>query len=157
MVKEQRDKAEAVVQQMKDTYGNDTRVTVYNGRGKIKGTPDFTMLFQSITYSLTKVMTPASCKLLLYFMTKAQWDNFVGCNVRTIAEDLLLTERTVIKSVKELKSLKIIVAIKDDDDRRRNVYMINPHQSWKGTVKKRNTVIKVDGLKNQMKLDFTKE
>ena len=154
MVKEQRDKAEAVVQQMKDTYGNDTRVTVYNGRGKIKGT---TMLFQSITYSLTKVMTPASCKLLLYFMTKAQWDNFVGCNVRTIAEDLLLTERTVIKSVKELKSLKIIVAIKDDDDRRRNVYMINPHQSWKGTVKKRNTVIKVDGLKNQMKLDFTKE
>lgn len=152
MIKEPKEQSEAVVKQMKEIYGENTNVSVYNRPKKIKGIPDFTMLFQGITFPLTRIMTPAACKLLLYFLSKTQWDNFIGCNVKTMSEDLNLTERTIIKSTKELKQLSVIISIKDDDDKRRNVYMINPHQSWKGTYTKRKKILKDNTA--QLKLNF---
>lgn len=154
MTKEQQKKTEQLVKQVKETYGENTQVNIFNGRPKHRG-PDFTMIFQTITYAFTINSSPATCKMLLYFLTKSEWNNVVSCNIETIAEDLKMSKRTVLRSVQELKKENIIVSIQDDDDHRRNVYIMNPYQSWKGELITRKKYLKQDKeQRNQLALKF---
>jgi hypothetical protein len=71
-------------------------------------------------------------------MAKTGYDNFVGVNQETIQEELDYTSiRSVQVAISELKKMNIIIATKDLADKRRNIYFINPLQSWKGKVAKR--------------------
>lgn len=155
VVKENKKKAFQVVEQMKETYkdvGGEVSVTVYNGRKKIKGLPDFTMIFQVINETLTRDMKPATCKVLLYLLSIAQYDNFIGVNIETLQEKLSLSKVTVITAMNELKSKNILLSIKDSLDKRRNVYRLNPHQSWRGTNQKR--IINIKAMEAQLCFNF---
>lgn len=152
VVKESKKTAEKVVTQMKETYGDETSVVVYNGRKKIKGMPDWVMIFQVINETLTKELKPATCKLLLYLLSIIQYDNFVGMNIKTLSEKLKLTERTIIEGMNELRHKNILLSIKDPADKRRNVYRLNPHHSWRGSNQKR--LINIKTMESQLAFNF---
>jgi hypothetical protein len=56
---------------------------------------------------------------------------------------------SVKKAIKELKFYNIIISMPDLVDKRRNVYFINPYQSWKGKVANR-----IEAVKKSNNLDF---
>jgi predicted transcriptional regulator len=91
-------------------------------------------------------------------MSKTEYDNYVGVNQETIQEELNYSSKTtVVNAINELKSYNIILSTPDLVDKRRNVYFINPYQSWKGKVAKR--IEAVAKLKNidikQLELPFS--
>lgn len=155
VIKENKKKAYKVVSEMKEIYqqeGGNVSVTVYNGRNKIKGMPDWIMIFQAINETLTRELKPGTCKVLLYLLSIAQYDNFVGINIETLQEKLSLSKVTVITGMNELKKKNILLSIKDSLDKRRNVYRINPHHSWRGSNQKR--VINIKAMEAQLAFNF---
>ena len=121
----------------------ETKVSIITGRYYPKNIPDFVMLFQAVTEKIISELSPASAKILLYMLSKLRYSNHIGINQTTIAEETHLSERSVSRSVKELKDLKILIAYKDEQDKRRDVYIINPYTAWKGTFKAQKTAIKL--------------
>jgi DNA-binding MarR family transcriptional regulator len=88
------------------------------------------------------LLKPNTCKLLLYFMAKCKYDNLIETHQQTIMEDLGYTSlESVGKAIKTLKDLNVIIAVKDANDRRRNVYFLNPYQSWKGEAANRKNYV----------------
>ena len=135
-------KTDNVVTSIKENFGSESAITVINGRKFPKGTPDFVFLFQRVGKELSKKLTPSACKVLLYMITLMEYSNHIGCDQATLAEELDLSLRSVNGAIKELKDMAVIINYKDPQDRKRNVYMINPHSAWKGTIAKRNKFIK---------------
>ena len=50
--------------------------------------------------------------------------------------------RTVSQAMKDLKDCGILITIKDNFDKRRNVYRLNPIIAWKGKVRNRIKTMK---------------
>lgn len=126
------------------------KVVISNGRYYPKNIPEFVMLFQAITEQFINNLTPASAKILLYMLGKLRYSNHIGVNQETISEDCRLTKPTVIRAIKELISNDIVLSYKDSADHRRNVYIINPYNAWKGTFKERTKALR--NIDNQLKL-----
>jgi transcriptional antiterminator len=82
---------------------------------------------------------------------KLQYSNHIGVDQKTMSEELGVTTRTIAQSIKELTEAKILIVYNDIQDKRRNVYIINPHQAWKGTFKERTKKMAQLNL-NQTKL-----
>ena len=154
-----RQENEKITKDIKDAYGEDTKVSVYVGRS-IPKQSNYAMLYQDVNLELVKVLRPNACKLLLYMMSKTQYDNYIGVNQETMREDLeYKSKKTIVDGIKELMNYNIILVLEDLDDKRRNVYYLNPMQSWKGKVAKRIQTIKRMKKENpqQMELPFLPE
>lgn len=140
----------------KENTNSEVNVYVNQKREKPPDTLDYVMLFQAVNLALSKELTPTACKVLLYIVSLTQYGNHVGCDIKTIAEELSLSEISVKRSIKSLKERNVILSYKDPQDNRRNVYILNPHQSWKGTLMERFKVMKTKAHKqiniNQYKL-----
>ena len=146
----EKNKLEKISSDIKGTLGEDTRITIYNGRQFPKDIPDFVMLFQIAGKSLFKILTPGACKVFGYMLSIMQYSNHIGCDQYTFSEELKLSLRTVNGAIKELKELNVIIGYKDPQDNRRMVYMINGHAAWKGQVKLRQKHLKEN--KNQLNI-----
>jgi DNA-binding MarR family transcriptional regulator len=150
-------KLQNIAQSVKDELGEDTSVNVYIKK-KAPKQSTYVMFYQQVNLELVKELQPNACKVLLYLMSKTQYDNYIGVNQETIQEELGYSSiRSVQNALKELKALNIVITMNDLDDKRRNVYFINPYQSWKGKVAKRIEVVKrLAGLNGeQLFLPFT--
>jgi DNA-binding MarR family transcriptional regulator len=113
------------------------------------------MFYQAVNLELVKILKPNGCKVLLYLMSKTNYDNYVGVNQETIQEELGYKQpKSVVEAIKELKQYNIIVSMPDLIDKRRNVYFINPYQSWKGKVAKRIEVVKKANNLDWMQLEL---
>lgn len=155
VVREGKETAHKVADAVRGVYGEETVVNVFKARKLPQGVPDFVMLFQAINLTLSKELKPASCKILLYFLGKAVYGNFIGVDIRTIMEELEFSSKTtVINSIKQLEQHHIIIKTVDMQDTRRNVYILNPHSAWKGTFKERFSTIKKLTEENQLRLPF---
>lgn len=146
-----------IVKGIQDELGDETSVNVYIKK-KIPKQSNYVMFYQAINLELVKVLQPNACKVLLYLMSKTEYDNYVGVNQETIQEELEYKSiRSVQNAIKELKQYNIVLTVPDAVDKRRNVYFINPYQSWKGKVAKRIEAVKK--LKQidlqQLELPFT--
>jgi len=151
-----KEKSKKIVESIQDTIGEDTSVSVFVKK-KIPKQATYTMFYQSVNLELVKVLKPNSCKVLLYLMSKIQYDNYVGVDQQTIQEDLeYKTPKSVVDAIKELKSYNIVLSMQDVHDRRRNVYILNPLQSWKGKVAQRiNHISKLNSqTSTQLSLPF---
>jgi len=138
-----KEQTEEIAQSIKNVYGErDINVGVYLTKIKYKNVEDFVMVFQKITELACKNLKPSSCKVLLFFISKCNYSNSVGVDVKTIAEQINVTKSTVMIALKELKDAHIILSTKDCNDSRRNVYYINPLQAWKGTTRERGKFLK---------------
>jgi len=150
-------KVENIAQSIKDELGDETSVSVYVKK-KVPKQSTYVMFYQQVNLELVKELQPNACKVLLYLMSKTHYDNYIGVNQETIQEELgYASIRSVQNALKELKALNIIITIPDLDDKRRNVYYINPYQSWKGKVAKRIEAVKrlADANGEQLSLPFT--
>jgi DNA-binding MarR family transcriptional regulator len=146
-----KEKFQKIVKSVQENLGTESAVTIINSRKYPKGVPEWVMMFQVISRELSKKLTPSGCKVLLYMISLMEYSNHIGCNQSTIAEDLEMSERSVNRAVSELKLMGVIISYQDPQDRTRNVYMINPHNAWKGKITKRQKIIKVMD-KNQTSL-----
>jgi hypothetical protein len=148
--------SERIVNSMQDHFDGDVSVSVYVKK-KTPKQSNYVMFYQAVNLELVKILKPNACKVLLYLMSKTEYDNYIGVNQETIQEDLdYKSKDSIINAIKELKSYNIIISMPDIVDKRRNVYFINPYQSWKGKVAKRiEAVKKSNGLDSvQLSLPF---
>lgn len=127
---------------IKEKYGEDTKVVVSTGKYYPKDIPDFVMLFQAITEQFITSLQPSSAKILLYMLCKLKYSNHIGVDQKTMAEECKMSIRSVNMAIKQLLECKIILSYSDTQDKRRNIYIINPYNAWKGTFKERKKVIK---------------
>lgn len=126
---------------IKDSVTNEmvtAKVTmiVQRDKPKFKGEP-FTLLFQAVNKAISRNITPATAKLLLYVCSEVNYANVIGKGVPQMAEELGYSERQVHRAMKELEVLKVIIKSKNIQDGRITMYHLNPLQSWKGAVPER--------------------
>ena len=141
--------SERIVNSMQEHFDGDVSVNVFVKK-KVPKQSNYVMFYQAVNLELVKILKPNACKVLLYLMSKTQYDNYVGVNQETIQEELEYKSKdTIIRAIKELKLYNIIITMPDVVDKRRNVYFINPYQSWKGKVAKR-----IEAVKKSSTLDF---
>ena len=148
-----------IVEDLQDNLGEDISVSVYVKKKIPKGS-GFTMFYQDVNLELVKLLKPNACKLLLYMMSKTQYDNYIGVNQETMREDLeYKTKKSIVDGIKELMGYNIVLVLEDVDDKRRNVYYLNPMQSWKGKAAKRiQSIRKLDKeMPEQYRLPFLPE
>lgn len=148
-----------IVKDIQDNLGEDTSVSVYVKKS-IPKQSGFTMFYQDVNLELVKLLKPNACKLLLFLMSKTQYDNYIGVNQKTIMEELgYKTLKSIVDGLKELMGYNIVLVLEDVDDGRRNLYYLNPMQSWKGKVAKRiQNIKKLDReMPEQYRLPFLPE
>jgi hypothetical protein len=76
-------------------------------------------------------------------MSKTGYDNYIGIDQETIMEELeYKSKQSVVSAIQELKLQNIVISVRDIQDKRRNVYILNPYQSWKGKVANRIKAVK---------------
>jgi hypothetical protein len=137
-----KNKAYNISKGIQDQLGEDTSVSVFIKK-KIPPQSNYVMFYQAVNLELVKVLQPNACKVLLYLMSKTEYDNYIGVNQETIQDELEYKSiRSVQGAIKELRKYNIIISTPDLADKRRNVYFINPYQSWKGKVAKRIEAVK---------------
>ena len=156
-IKVDKSKANRIVEDIQDEFGNDVAVNIYVKKKQIKQST-YVMFYQAVNLELVKILPPNACKVLLYLMSKTQYDNYVGVDQLTIMEDLgYKRPKSVNDAIKLLKEQNIVLSMPDLADKRRNVYYINPYQSWKGDVRRRVELVKKSkqGDFEQLELPFT--
>ena len=149
-----RKKADNISRSIQDEFEGDVDVSIYVKK-KAPKQSNYIMFYQAVNLELVKILKPNGCKVLLYLMSKTNYDNYVGVNQETIQEELGYKQpKSVVEAIKELKQYNIIVSMPDLIDKRRNVYFINPYQSWKGKVAKRIEVVKKANNLDWMQLEL---
>ena len=109
---------------------------------KYKGEP-FTMMFQAVNKAVARNVKPATAKLLLYLCSEVAYGNIVSKGIPEMAKDLGYSDRQVHRAMVELEELKVVIKSKNPSDNRLTMYHINPHHSWKGTVRDRSKQISI--------------
>jgi predicted transcriptional regulator len=79
---------------------------------------------------------------LVYFLGLSRYENYLSIDIDTIAGDLSLSKRTVVRCLNILVEQNIIIKIEHPSDKRRHDYFINPLRAWKGNSNARNKKIK---------------
>jgi|TARA_B110000259_G_C13986565_1_gene390690 predicted transcriptional regulator len=129
--------------------------TIHVGRAKVKLAPSI-IVYQESAYWSATTLKPASNSVIMLFLSLSHFENYVGIDQLTIAEELGMTVRTVQKSIAELIKFNVIIKVSNPTDRRRSDYFINPFHSWKGSAMKRKAFIKNckkdKQIKNQLSL-----
>jgi len=130
------------------------KVTIHVQKDVPKYKMPFTIVFQVANSILVKDMPLADCKVLLYLISVVQYGNIIDRTIKEIADDLGYKDSNWIqKSLKRLEVQKVVLKSKHPTDKRRFVYMLNPNQSWKGTVKDRQKTMGYFNA-NQLSFDF---
>lgn len=146
--------SEVIKDEIRHNEINDTKVVVYVKKNIPKQAP-YTMFYQEVNLQLIKLLKPNACKVLMYLMAKIGYDNTIGVDQKTIQEELEYKSVTSVKmALSELKELNIILTTKDVQDKKRNVYIINPYQSWKGKVTNRIQAIVELGKESGIQLEL---
>ena len=80
-------------------------------------------------------LTPTDYTVLITFLSRLEYENWIRVSQKTIAEKLNLTQPQVSKSVKKLVEEKIFLKEQDPSDEGRQLYRLNPSLGWKGEAK----------------------
>jgi len=65
--------------------------------------PANVMVFQTFATMAATKLKASSCRVLMLFFAMSGYENYVGMDVKTIAEDLDMTSRSVISALNELE------------------------------------------------------
>lgn len=103
--------------------------------------PPNVMVFQTAAFVCASKMSGSANKILMLFIALSAYENVIGMDVKTIAEDCGMSERSVIRGLKELVDAKVITKVDMIGDRRRNEYFLSPFGVWKGNSVQRNKII----------------
>ena len=92
----------------------------------------FVFFFQQVNLYIAKILPETGCRILFYFLSQVKYNNEVDLDISDMARDLKYSSRQMIRGIKQLTDLGLITVRKSAKDKRRNIYVINPLQSWKG-------------------------
>jgi len=70
-------------------------------------------------------------RVFFYILSLSKIENFVSIDVKTIAENINITEISVIRATKQLCADNILKKVPHTSDKRRIDYLINPMVEWK--------------------------
>ena len=113
---------------------------------KIKPPPNI-QLFQTAAYLAATCLSPSANKVLMFFLSISSFENYVGVDQNTIANEINMSRSSVEKGIKELTDNGVIIKTLHPSDHRRKDYFINPMHAWKG--KMLNRKIKLSDLHQQ--------
>lgn len=138
---------ENIAENIQRELNEDMQVSVIM-KSKIPAIPDYIQLFQEAIKRIVagEGMTLTTYRVFCFLLGSMEYQNFIGIDIKTLAEDLNVSVPSVDRAMKQLKELNIIISIKDTLDRRRNAYMLNPKAAWKGKAK--NYIAAVKKMKN---------
>jgi len=94
--------------------------------------PQNVMVFQAFAYLSATKLKPSTNRILMLLFSKSAYENYIGMDVKTMSEELDMSERSVLRGLNELEVNNIIIKLKHPSDKRRHDYFINPSASWKG-------------------------
>lgn len=94
--------------------------------------PNNTMVFQAAAFLCCTRLASSSNRILMYFFSVCEYENFISIDIQTLSELLKITTRSIKSGLKELEDNNIIVKTKNIRDKRRHDYFINPVVSWRG-------------------------
>jgi DNA-binding MarR family transcriptional regulator len=120
--------------------------------------PDSLFVLQAFAGDMSKRenYSNTTFRVLMYFFSLSQYENFVSIDVKTISENMNLSERSVMRATKQLTDDNIIIKIDHPSDKRRIDYFINPKAAWKGKTITRDKFLK-KAKDTKMQLDMFKE
>jgi DNA-binding MarR family transcriptional regulator len=119
---------------------------------KVKSSPNI-QLFQTAAYLAATTLSPSANKILMYFLSLSEFENYVGIDQKTINEELCISLSATEKGLKELRDNGVIVKVDHLSDKRRNDYFINPMHAWKGKMLNRKIALsKLHKNQNQLHL-----
>jgi hypothetical protein len=133
-----------------------TTVTIRNAPQRVK-LPDNIMVFQTFAFLASRKLLPCSNKILMWFFSGAEYENYIGVDVQTLVEDLNMTKKTIITGLKELEDNNIIIKFTNSKDRRRHDYFINPTAAWRGNSVARDKFLKKVNFEDPKQLKMWKE
>lgn len=134
-----RDIAETIKKAVPDASSVNVNI---NNKKRIPLPPNV-MVFQTFAYLAATELKPSSNKVLMLFFANSGYENYVGMDVRTIAETLGITERTVTTATNELEKHNVILKTQHPSDKRRHDYFLNPFASWKGNSESRKKMMQI--------------
>lgn len=130
---------------------NNVQVSIRVNRKPLNKMPPNIMVLQAFAKLAAMKLKPVTNRVLMFFFGLSAYENFLGIDIKTIAETLEITERSVITALRELEHEKIIIKLKHGIDKRRNDYFLNPLAAWKGNSFTREKRIK-ELMKNDKQL-----
>ncbi len=119
----------------------EVKVNIRNKRA-VKLPPNI-MVFQTFAFLAATKLKPSTNKVLMLFFASSGYENYIGMDVITISEKLDVSERSVVRSIRELEDNNIIIKTKHPVDKRRNDYFLNPYSAWKGNSYSRKKVLEI--------------
>lgn len=122
---------ESIVKSVDKEIDGVNEITVINAK-KRPPLPNNIMVMQTFAFLSATKMKPATNQVLMLFFSKSEYENYIGMDILTISEEIGVSERTVIKSLKELEEYKVIIKTPHPSDKRRHDYFINPMAAWRG-------------------------
>jgi len=134
---------EKAVSESKHLDGDNRSIEVsVNVRSKRIPLPQNIMVFQAFALLAAVNLKPSSNRILMLFFGMSAYENYIGMDVKTISEELNMSERSVIRGLKEIEDCNIIIKYPHPTDRRRHDYFINPLGAWKGNSYARKKALK---------------
>jgi len=118
--------------------------------------PQSVFLLQSFAakVAMKKDYSANTFKVLMYFFALSQYENFVSIDVKTISENLEISQASVKRATGQLVDDNIIIKTEHPSDKRRTDYFLNPMASWKGKSLNRDKAILKLTKKNKYQLDM---
>ena len=80
-------------------------------------------------------LTPTDYMVLLLFLSKLEYENWIRVSQKTVAKKLNLTQPQVSNSVKKLVKKGILLKEQDPSDEGRLICRLNPSLGWRGETK----------------------
>lgn len=105
--------------------------------------PPNVMVFQTFAFLAATELKPSTNKVLMLFFANSGYENVIGMDVRSIAEALDISQRTVTNATNELEEHNIIIKAQHPRDKRRFDYFLNPFASWKGNSESRRRMMQI--------------
>ena len=119
----------------------DVKQIIQLRRGKM---PDSIFFLQNFSNILSKKQNYGSntFRVLMHFFSLSTYGNYVCLDVRTISENMGITELSVKRATKKLTEDNIIIKTPNPHDKRRIDYFLNPMAAWKGNSMNRDKTLK---------------
>lgn len=124
-------------------------VNVFNKKEGAMKEP-FLMVIQSAEQIIVKILNKTELQVFVFMRSYSHYNNEISLDIKLIAASLGMSERSVKRAIIKLETYSILKVIKHPLDARRNMYMMNPQSTWKGTAERYKEVMKHFGYENNL-------
>ena len=142
---------EAISKTIGESLGVDTVKVFIKPDNRLK-LPDNVMVFQEFAFTASRLCSNSALRVLMYLFSISGYENLIEFHVISLAENLNVHQRTIIRAINELIEYNVVQKFKSKKDGRINDYFINPVAAWRGNSQARQKYMMEFNDKNQLLL-----